>query len=655
MNSGAQLNIAQRLRDNAARWPDKEALFTPRAANSGATGRGAYQSKTFRQLDDESDAYAHGLSAIGIVRGTKTILMVKPSPELFTILFALFKIGAVPVVVDPGMGIRRMLHCYREVGADAFIGIPVAHVIRTLFRRTFSSLKTWVTVGARWGWGGASLSDFSADTKGEFPVAETATDELLMINFTTGSTGPAKGVEYTHGIVDAMLRGIETKFGHTTDDIGLAPLPLFGIFDLLIGSATVLPPSDPNRPAQADPLRMLDAINSFEVTTMFASPAFLERVFGYALAHGQAYSADSTRLGSLKTVISGGAPVSARIVETTTRALRPDARMFATYGATEALPIAAIESRELAEVANVKGRGTCVGTPIAGLLDARIMQISEDPISIWSSDLEVQPGHVGEIAIAGPIVSPRYHGAAHWNTLMKVQDGDKVWHRTGDLGAHDETGRIWFAGRKSQRLETPTGPLYTVQLEELFNAHPDVARTALVGVGDAQLPVLCVELLREVSTARRAEIETELKALGAAHEKTRAVATVLFHPSFPVDIRHNAKINREALRLWAAATLREQAPSAKLRRGASHVVPLGGWLFIAIGLFIPLSPTLHMLWWIDIFLSVVVHSLQLVVAWPLAKRAGYSPKQAVLYTLLLGGTWWKPLVAGRCAGGSMFQ
>jgi len=641
---GPPLNIAQRLRDNAARWPERKALYYPAAKPGGAGGTAAYEARTFRQLDDESDAIAHGLARVGLGRGTRTILMVKPGPELFSILFALFKIGAVPVVVDPGMGVRRMLHSYAAVGADAFIGIPVAHIARVLFRKTFATLKTWVTVGTRRGWSGPTLDELVARARGagRFPIAATGADDLLMINFTTGSTGPAKGVEYTHRVADAMVQRIASHFGHGPDDVTLAPLPLFALFDLLIGATAVLPPMDPTRPARVDAARMIDAIRTFQVDSLFASPAFLHRVGTYAAAHG-------LQLPSIKSVVSGGAPVSAAVVQSFRKSMAPAAELHVTYGATEALPIASIESRPMlgdALAATRAGAGSCVGRPLDGL-DVRIVRISDDPMPRWRDDLEVARGEVGEIAIAGPIVSPSYHGANDWNARTKIADGDRVWHRTGDLGALDDDGRLWFAGRKSQRLATAQGPVYTVQWEEIFNGHPDVYRTALVGVGDgpAQRPVVCVELRQPASPERQREIEAELRALAAAQPVTNGadIAAFLFHRSFPVDIRHNAKIGREQLALWAAAALRERAPGARARRIALYAIPIGGWLFVGAGCVLPLGP-LRPLWAIALFLSAVVHPLQLVVSLPLGRRAGYTTAETAFYTVLLGATWWKTLL-----------
>jgi acyl-CoA synthetase (AMP-forming)/AMP-acid ligase II len=356
---------------------------------------------------------------------------------------------------------------------------------------------------------------------------------------------------------------------------------------------------------------------------MFASPAFLHRVGRYAEERG-------ITLPSLKRVVSGGAPVTPSILECFRNVLSPEARLSTTYGATEALPIASIDAHDVLEVTQHltrNGKGTCVGKPVG--LEVRVIRISDDPIARWSDDLLVRPGEVGEIVIAGRTVSPRYHGSDAWNTRHKIGN----WHRTGDLGWIDPSGRLWFCGRKSQRVETKRGLAFTVQWEGIFNAHPDVYRTALVPF--AGEPVICVELRHATDRAR---VESELREM--ARERSLEVKAFLFKDDFPVDIRHNAKIGREELARWAARQLTPRKPWL-------YAVPVAGWIFILLGLLLRFEhPVLRALWLIDVILSVGVHGLQLFVALPRGRRAGYSTAKTVFYTFLFGATWWKFLRAG---------
>jgi acyl-CoA synthetase (AMP-forming)/AMP-acid ligase II len=620
--------LATRLRGHAEAFPDKPAVVCP-------DGRVL----TFRELDAVSDGYAAGFLRAGIGKGTKTVLMLSPGPELFTVLFGLLKVGAVPVVVDPGMGIRRMLHCYRAAGAEAFVGVPVAHAVRVLNRLchpgawtfgrrnatrwAFGGVHTTVTAGWRWFWGGPTLKSLLSHAPA-LRAVPIQPDDLMMVGFTTGSTGPAKGVESTHGALDAMVRQVAATHDQSADDVGLVTSPMFGVLHLLVGSTCVLAPVDPTRVADADPATIADLVDRHKVTTMFASPALLDPLSRYLRRTGR-------RLPSLRCLVSGGAPVSGEIVAALHEA---GLDLQVTYGATEALPISSIDAATVLSETGHRSRagaGTCVGQPVDGI-EVRIVRITDEPMPIWSDTLLAAPGEVGEIAIAGPTVSRRYHAAPTADAAAKIVDADRVWHRTGDLGRLDDAGRIWFCGRKSQRV----GTLYTVQCEGVLNAHPDVYRTALVSTDGR--PVVCVEPRAGVPTTEHPRIERELRSLAAGKPVTRTLETFLFHPSFPVDIRHNAKINREYLGRWAASRLRR----ARVR--TAWAVPLAGWAFLGYGLVAGLHhPVLWALFWLDAFLSVVVHGLQVPTGVRRGRMAGYHPARSALATFVLGATWWRGL------------
>ncbi len=233
--------------------------------------------------------------------------------------------------------------------------------------------------------------------------------------------------------------------------------------------------------------------------------------------------------------------------------------MHTPYGATEALPVCSIGSDEVlvrTRARTAEGGGVCVGRPVH-TMQVRIIRIIEEPIPKWDDGLEVPPGEIGEIVARGPVVTRSYFNRPSSTGLAKIADADGgIWHRMGDLGYLDETGRVWFCGRKSQRVETPERTYYTISCEGVFNAHKAVYRTALVGVArnGATEPVLCVEPEKDVSIPR-ATLREELLALGAARPHTQAIKTILFHKRFPVDVRHNAKIFREKLAKWARKEL----------------------------------------------------------------------------------------------------
>jgi acyl-CoA synthetase (AMP-forming)/AMP-acid ligase II len=548
-------NVSLHLKEAAALHPYKRAVVWK--AGRDRRGHPTYAHLTFRQLDKESDCLAHGLEEAGIVGGTRTILMVRPSPEFFCLIFALFKVGAVPVVVDPGMGVSRMLDCFRESRPEAFIGIPLAHVVRTLRPGFFRSVHTWVTVGSRWFWGGWTLDQIRRLPWRPYPPATTKRDEPAAVLFTTGSTGPAKGAVYTHGNFVAQLHHIRRYLKMAADEIDLSTFPLFALFYPALGVTAVIPDMDPTRPAKAEPSQIIEAIVNQGVTNMFASPALLNRLAQYG-------KEKAIKMPGLKRVISAGAPVAPELIGRFEQMLMEGAEVHTPYGATEAVPVLSISSKEIlseTRTLSERGFGYCVGRPVNDEVEVRIIAISDDPVAEWSESLRVPPGTIGEIVVRGEHVTRHYFEKPQADALAKIADGDRFWHRMGDLGWEDSKGRIWFCGRKSHRVRTSDGTLYTIPCESIYNNHHMVFRSALVGVGDPpnQRPVICVELVQDKGPPDEEKIREDLLTMSRRVEITSLIDTILFHPGFPVDIRHNAKIFREQLAVWAADKIDEES------------------------------------------------------------------------------------------------
>ncbi len=546
------VNVATHLTEMARRHPYQKAVINP--AGRDSDGRVTYSHLTYRQLNKESDCLAHGLESMGISHGVRTILMVPPGPDFFTLVFALFKIGAVPVVVDPGMGVKRMVECLRHTEPTAFIGIPKAYILRLFYPRFFRSVRIWVTAGSRKLFGATPLARLFTQPWQPYQTIATQKDDMAAILFTTGSTGPAKGVIYTHGNFDAQVKLIQRHFKITPGEIDLPTFSLFALFDPALGMTAVIPDMDPVRPAMANPVKLIEAIIDQGVTSMFASPALLNRI-------GKFGSTQGLRLPSLKRVVSAGAPVAPDVVERFSRMLTDEAQIYTPYGATEAMPITSISSKEIltnTQKLSAKGSGICVGRPIDSV-SVQIIQISDIPINKWHDNLLVPSGQIGEIVVKGDQVTRGYYDNPAADALSKIRDKDSFWHRMGDLGWMDSQGRIWFCGRKSHRVVMPAKTLYTIPCEAIFNGHADVFRSALVGVGaiPEQRPVICIELKRSTKESEKDRIKDELIDLAAANHHTRDITTVLFHQAFPVDIRHNAKIFREELAEWAAEQLEE--------------------------------------------------------------------------------------------------
>lgn len=508
----------------------------------------------YRQLDARSDAMAAGLAGYGIGRGVRTVVMVRPSPEFFLLMFALFKLGAVPVLVDPGIDKRALKQCLDEAQPEAFIGIPLAHVARLVLRWAPSATRL-VTVGRRLGWGGTTLATLErAGANGGAMLAATDGEDMAAILFTSGSTGVPKGVVYRHRHFVGQIQLLGSAFGMEAGGVDLPTFPPFALFDPALGLTSVIPDMDPTRPAQADPARLHDAIQRFGVTQLFGSPALM-RVLA---RHGRP-------LPTVTRVTSAGAPVPPDVVATIRSLLPADAQFWTPYGATECLPVAVVEGRELERTrsATEAGAGTCVGSVVEPN-EVRIIAIDDAPLADWSQARVLATGGVGEITVAGPTATDSYFNRPQATAAAKIRetlaDGStRVVHRMGDVGYFDAQGRLWFCGRKTHRVETAQGPLYTEQVEPVFNTVPGVARTALVGVGPAgaQVPVLCVELQRGQSDSPA--LQEALRAHAAARAPEAGLQHFLVHRAFPVDIRHNAKIGREKLAVWASAELEKRA------------------------------------------------------------------------------------------------
>ncbi len=544
------VNIASHLPAMAVKQPDTAAVILP----TGSDGRGglSFEQFTFAELNDRSDAIAAGLESSGIRRGVRTVLMVAPSLDFFALTFALFKTGAVPVFVDPGMGVKNLGKCLEEAEPEAFIGIPKAHAARILMGWAKSTLKTLVTVGPRLFWGGTTLTKVIAEGEGvaDYSMAETKAEEVAAILFTSGSTGIPKGVVYTHGTFADQVEKIRRIYNIQPGEVDLPTFPLFALFAPALGMTAVIPQMDFTKPGSVDPANIIEPIRFFKATTMFGSPALVNRVGRYG-------EANDVELPTLKRVISAGAPVPPAVLERFSKMLSGEAEIVTPYGATECLPVASIGSREIiadTQFATKEGKGVCVGKPLDDLA-VRIIRITDEPIEQWSDGLTVPAGEMGEITVKGANATREYFNRESSTRLAKIQDaGDgSFWHRMGDVGYLDDLGRLWMCGRKSHRVITGKGTLFTIPCEAIFNNHGDVFRSALVGVkrgGDVE-PVMFVEMEAGTPAAEQGRIRKELLELGAASELTEDIKTILFHPKFPVDIRHNAKIFREKLAVWA--------------------------------------------------------------------------------------------------------
>ena len=506
------------------------------------------------------------------------MLAVKPGIEFVETVFALFRAGAVPVVVDPGMGKENMLKCIDEAQPTALVGIPLAHLLSKLKRAPFKHLKARVTVGRRWLWGGATLNQLRGRNVTGSNPAPTQVDTTAGILFTSGATGVPKGVVFTHGIFVGQTEMIRDAYNIQPGEIDVPCFALFALFSVAMGVTIVLPDIDFSRPGACDPAKVVAAINEHKATMSFGSPAVWKRVGPHIESSGKS-------MPTVKRILIAGAPVPYSTLAMFKGKLAPEGDLHTPYGATESLPFTSISAAEILGETMLEtraGAGTCVGKPMAGV-QAKVIKLDTGPIESLDSITELPPGEIGEIIVSSAVTTQEYFNRPEATKLAKIGGVDfqsasvvrassphadrmstPLWHRMGDTGYFDAQGRLWFTGRVNHRVETPNGTLYPIQVEAVFNNHDAVGRSALVGLGERpqQVPVIVVELHEGHIPAQdlKDRIERELLAMAQAHELTRAIKHVLFHDGpLPVDVRHNAKINRETIAIWAETQLPEVA------------------------------------------------------------------------------------------------
>ncbi len=542
-------NVARHLRIAATEHPDGLATKSPTGVS--ATGEVRHEVRTFRQLDQESDAAAGYFAAAGITEGARVLLAVRPGHDLIVGMFALLKLGAVPVAIDPGMGWSAFLDCVRRSQPSALVGVNAAVWLSRLPFAAFRTLRRRVTVGnSAWR---QALASTSATPR---PLASVRPDTLAAILFTSGSTGAPKGVCYTHGMFDAQIELVRATYALRPGETDMAMLPLFALFNPALGATTVTPLLDPSKPLAADPAPLVSTLIAEKVTRSFGSPAIWSKVADHCESRG-------VTLPDLRLLLIAGAPVSGELLEKL-RFIAPHCETHTPYGATECLPVTTItaaellgETRQLA----LRGHGTCVGRPVSGV-EVRVIRETDGPIASLAEARVCAPGEIGEIIATGPSVTHEYDGLPEATRLAKIADGGRVWHRMGDLGTLDAEGRLFFFGRRVEKVRTAEGELPTESLEPAFRQHPQVFRCALVGLGAApeQTPALVVEPRAgsfPETDADRERFIAELRDLAKVNQAAARVKHIVFQRSLPVDVRHNAKIHRLRLaKEWTARLAR---------------------------------------------------------------------------------------------------
>ena len=534
------MNIACRISDKSKLIPNKKSVvFSQRRSDGSYT----YPFYTFKEFEEKSNQFANKLVRAGIKPGMRTLLFIKPCLDFSVITFALFKIGAVPILIDPGMGLKNLLLSIEQVRPESMVSVGVVHWIRRFRPAPFKNIKVKISL-SRVGLSTEYLYENLDNESKEFSIFPAKDSDPSAILFTSGGTGIPKGVLYTHGILNAQTDALQQMFSLNESHSDLPGFPLFALFTLAMGMTSVVPDMDPTKPAKCYPKRLIRNIQDNQISFVAGSPSIWEKVGKYCLAH-------KIRLDSVKQVVMFGAPVRSEIHEMFQKILS-QGDTFTPYGATESLPVCYISGKEILNgkaMLTRSGAGTCVGQAAPGI-KIKVIEASDIPKTDF---IEMETGAIGEIIVSGKQVTLGYFEMPIEDQKSKIQMNETLWHRIGDMGYFDQFHNLWFLGRKAHRVILPNGEtLLPIRVEAIFNQHPEIKRTALIHIfkNDEVTPALAIER-HDCKTRMSATFKLELEKLSKSSPYTQMINDFFLHSSFPVDVRHNIKIDRTKLSKWA--------------------------------------------------------------------------------------------------------
>ena len=550
------LNLADEFNALADRRPDAPICILAQHTKSGAPHQ--YRSVSYRQCLELTSQYARGIQEHGIQHGDLAVILMKPVLDFVPVFLALWKVGAIPIALDPGAPKEQKLKSIEEIGPKVLVGIPIAHALRLLYPRVFRSITRALTIGNHGVPGAPALKSFLRKNGTPFQSTPSMTGDTMAIVYTTGSTGPPKGVVYTQGNGAAIIQVMKESLGIGPDEVCLACNPAFVLYFVGAGATVVTPDMDPRYPRDADPACLLAIIRDQKPTVAFMQIPVIRNLRDYCARRGE-------KIPHLRKILTTGASVPLELVEGVHQVLaEPDGDLHIMYGATEALCISYATGRDmLAQGPRMaEGKGTYLGRPSPWITVSTIA-ITNQPIERWSPDLALPKGQIGEICVRGPVVTPEYKGKPEATRKAKIQDEAGLWHRMGDAGYIDEDGGLWYCGRIADRVDTENGYLYSDLVEPIFNRHPSVNRSALVSIpiaGSARRrPVVLAEPKASAAPAdpaKQQQLVEELQLLARHHPNTRTIEDVLIYKeAFPVDVRHGAKIRRDQLTRYASALM----------------------------------------------------------------------------------------------------
>jgi acyl-CoA synthetase (AMP-forming)/AMP-acid ligase II len=532
----AAANVISVLAAVARRVPERPALVMEERD-------GTSRAVTFAGLWERIDRAAAGLSARGLAAGERTIVMIPMSIELYVVLLALLKIGAVAVFVDPWIGWRQVAAFAAFAEPRAYLGVPRSHALRLLSPRLYA-IPLAVTTGARLGPLPAqvTLAELEA-APGDGLVAPVAPEAPALITFTSGSSGEPKGANRTHGFLLAQHRALAAEFPARDGDVDMPMFPVFALNNLAAGVTSVVPRMDFRRVERVDAAGVRRQMAAHRVTTCTASPPFFDRLAAHLAERGGSRP-------SLRRALTGGAPVSDAQLLAWRRAL-PATELVVVYGSTEAEPVAHLAAGERLAALSAEcpdAAGYCAGRPVERLR-AKVIRIHPGPIALgadgWAG-WELPAGEIGELVVAGEHVCRDYYRNPQAVAENKIAGPDgAVWHRMGDTGYLDREGRFWLAGRVHSTIYRGGEAVHPQLVEQAARGDdPRVRRAAAVGMPD---PALGERVVVVVEGEGGEELAREV-ARRVADAALPCDEVKVTREELPVDPRHNSKIDYARLR-----------------------------------------------------------------------------------------------------------
>jgi acyl-CoA synthetase (AMP-forming)/AMP-acid ligase II len=499
---------------------------------------------SFIHLQQKIDCMVAWFREEGLKSGDRTLILVKPGEQMFSLVFSLLRMGSIPVLIDPGMGIKNMAKSIRKIRIDAFVGIPNAHLLRILYPSAFKSCRLYFSTEPLLFAKAHVMPKLYKQECQRVPSVLKPGDAEIAILFTSGSTGPAKAVKYSNMMFIKQIEILNSYFDYQSGGTDCCTFPLTSLLALCLGQSVVFADMNMTRPATLDSEKLIDNLKDNACSHLFCSPMVLKKLVSHAMKK-------KVHLPELKQVITAGAPVSVSLLKDFRSYIQSDTKIHTPYGATEALPLTSIFDDEILMLDQLPGQGVCVGNVLSDI-QLKIIEISDLEMVALEDTKEIPKGQVGEILVKGDIVSQEYLSMRNTHYSKVVDHDGRYWHRMGDLGKLDENDRLWLYGRKSHRVETSNKTLFTIPVESVFNAHPLVNRSALVGKTipgkEYEHPVICLETKKILNRKQKSELLEQLRVM--ADKAELSIHNFYFIKKFPVDPRHNAKIAREKLKNW---------------------------------------------------------------------------------------------------------